>query len=389
MDPGGMVAASASSAAAPLQVETIGGGERATMATVTTRKSLWCWSPLLCLASLLAQQSPGLADVAERAVATTMASTGAPGIAIAVARGDRLLLTRGFGFADLENSVPVTVATVFRLASISKPIAAVLALQLQEQGRLDFAADVRTLVPEFPAKAWPVTTQQLLAHLGGVRHYRRGELESVVPLATQRAGLFRFADDPLLHEPGTRYLYSTYGYCLAGAAIEAAAGAPFPDLVRERIALPSGATTLQADDARRLIRGRAQGYERVAGELRNSEPMDSSYKLAGGGLCASAEDLARFGMALLDGRLLSADAFARMGTVQTTRSGEATGYGLGIRVGERDGRRLLWHTGAQARVATALLLRPDDRTVVVALCNLEGVRMLDLAHELLAAVPRK
>ncbi|MBK8097754.1 MAG: beta-lactamase family protein [Planctomycetes bacterium] len=356
---------------------------------MTTRIPVRWWSPLLCLASLSAQQAPDLAGVAERAVATVMASTGAPGIAIAVAQGERVLVARGFGFADVENSVPVTSATVFRLASISKPIAAVLALQLHEQGRLDLDADVRTLVPEFPAKEWPVTTRQLLAHLGGVRHYRRGEVESVAPLATQRAGLFRFADDPLLHEPGTRYLYSTYGYCLAGAAIEAAAGAPFADLVRERIALPSGATTLQADDARRLIRGRAQGYERVGGELRNSEPMDSSYKLAGGGLCASAADLARFGLALLGGRLLTADAFARMGTVQTTRADEATGYGLGIRIGERDGRRLLWHTGAQSRVATALLLRPDDGTVVVALCNLEGVRMLDLAHELLAAVPRR
>lgn len=355
---------------------------------MTRMPAPWWWL-LSSLGALPAQQALNLAVDAERVVAATMTASGAPGIAVAVARGDRVLLARGFGFADLENSVPVTAATVFRLASISKPIAAVLALQLHEQGRLALDADVRTLVPEFPAKAWPVTTRQLLGHLGGVRHYRRGEAESVVPLATQRAGLFRFADDPLLHEPGTRYLYSTYGYCLAGAAIEAAAGAPFAELVRERIARPCGAPTLQADDTRRLIRGRAQGYERVDGELRNSEPMDSSYKLAGGGLCASAEDLTRFGMGLLGGRLLGADAFAQMCAVQRTRGGEATGYGLGIRVGERDGRRVLWHTGAQARVATAMLLRPDDATVVVALCNLEGVRMLDLVHELLAVASRR
>jgi CubicO group peptidase (beta-lactamase class C family) len=238
------------------------------------------------------------------AIATFQQEKGIPGMSVAIAT-PRSVRAQGFGLADLENDVPATAATVYRLGSISKPVTAVAVLQLAAQQKLALDGDVRTWVPEFPEKAWPVTLRQLLGHLGGVRHYMRGETESTVHYESQREGLGRFAGDALLHEPGTKYLYSTYGYNLLAAAVEAASGQNFGAYVRTHIAGPAGATTLQDDDVLRLIKHRAQGYVRQGEKLQNSDLMDGSYKLGGGGLCSSAPDLARFGLALLDGRLLS------------------------------------------------------------------------------------
>jgi CubicO group peptidase (beta-lactamase class C family) len=259
-------------------------------------------------------------------------------------------------------------------------------MQLVEQGRLDLDADVHTIVARWPEKRWPVTTRQLLGHVGGVRHYRRGETESTRRFATQLAGLERFADDPLLHEPGTRYQYSTYGYNLVAAVVEQLADQPFAQVVAERIAAPCGAPTLQDDDVRRIIKGRAAGYVRRDGELSNSELMDPSYKLGGGGLCSSAPDLVRFAQHLMAGKLVSKETLETMWTAQRTKDGGVTTYGLGFGVGERNGERVISHGGAQARVSTMLLMLPQHRIAVAVLCNLEGMRLGGPAREVAFAL---
>lgn len=333
----------------------------------------------------LAQSKQAAAESRDSAIAKAKAfrdEHSVPGLAIALARDGALVFATGLGTADLENDVPATEATVFRLASISKPVTAVAVMQLVGAGKLDLDRDLHEFVPEWPKKQYVVTLRQVLGHLGGVRHYRLGETESTVHFASQRAGLARFADDDLLHEPGTKYRYSTYGYNLAAAAVEVQSGQTFADYVVARIAEPAGAKSLQADDQRKIVKGRAQGYVRRQGELQNSALLDSSYKIGGGGLCSNAPDLARFGIALLDGKLVPREQLLAMATSQATADGKSTGYGLGLSVSHRN-ERLQWaHSGAQSRVSTALVLLPESRTVAVVLCNLEGVPAMKLCQDL-------
>lgn len=338
---------------------------------------LTCWLWWSCLVA----QEPAWTAPVVAAIEAAMQRDQVPGLSCVVGVGDTMPFRRGFGFADVENEVPATARTVYRLASISKPVTAVLAMQLAERGQLDLDADVSTLVPAWPKKPWPVTTRQLLAHLGGVRHYG-GEAESTFHYTTQTEALPRFAADPLLHAPGTAYHYSTYGFNLVAAVVEARAGQPFAAVVKERIAGPCQATTLQDDDVRRLIRGRAQGYVREDGQLRNSALMDGSYKLGGGGLCSSAEDLVRFAQALVDGRLVAPATLATMWTRQRTTDGKEIEYGLGFRVATDGGRQVVTHSGAQSRVSTMLYLLPEARVVVVVLCNLERVRLQPLCKQI-------
>ena len=342
----------------------------------------WHGAVFLACCAAVAQQPAPLPPKMAAVVDAAQESRGIPGISVAVALGGRLAYAEARGFIDLENKVPASLQSVYRLASISKVVTAVAVLQLVEQGKLDLDRPVGEYLDEWPEKRWPVTTRQLLGHQGGVRHYRRGEGESTRHYRSQRAGLVRFARDPLLHEPGTKYHYSSFGFNLAAAVVEAVTGEKFADYLEEAISRPSGAESLQDDNVRRLIPHRAQGYIRRGSVLENSVLMDSSYKLGGGGLCSNAVDLAHFGVALLDGRLLTEESLSKMMTAQLTSSGGTTNYGLGIRVGGENETLRIWHGGAQSRVSSVLLLEPKSALVVVVLCNLERVRPLFLARQL-------
>jgi CubicO group peptidase (beta-lactamase class C family) len=322
-------------------------------------------------------------DFARRAIPDAMSRFGIPGLSVAVAEGGSVRFQAGFGHADVENGVRANHETVYRLASVSKPITATAVMKLAEEGRLDLDAPVTRYCADFPAKQWPVSSRQLLCHQGGVRHYRPGE-----PVSTRRAaslldGLALFRDDPLDFEPGTEARYSTYGYTLLGCAAAAAAGRPFMALLEEEVFSPAGMTATRIDDVRELIPGRAQGYVRDgSGRLMNSALADVTVKVPGAGLCSTAPDVARFGAALLAGRLVSKETLLAMLTPQRTRDGKPTTFGLGLAVGSRGGRPEAWHTGGQQRVSTALYLRPADQVVVVVLANVEGVQgeVLDLAR---------
>ncbi len=239
----------------------------------------------------------------------------------------QLRWTGGFGLADAENAVPATAETMYRLASVSKTMTATAAMQLAERGRLDLDAPIRRYVPGFPEKPWPITTRQLLGHLGGIRHYLPNEeFDATRQYVGVLEGLDVFKDDPLVHEPGTAYLYSTYGFDLVGAVVEAASGARFLDYLRENVFRPAGMESIRDDDARVLIPHRAQGYVRlVNGELRNAAPADTSYKIPGGGLIATAADVVRFAAALENGALVKPETRTEMWTRQKTRSGQVAG----------------------------------------------------------------
>lgn len=336
--------------------------------------------------------APAAVQAVEAAISATMSAERIPGLSVAVVTRSELRFAAGFGQADLENAVPATAETVYRLASVSKPITAVAALQLAEQGKLDLDAPVQKYVPSFPQKPWPVTTRALLGHLAGIRHYAEGEFESTRHYDRLADALPIFQDDPLVQEPGTKYLYSTYGYTLAGVVIEAAAGATFADHVRKSVFEPAGMAGARVDDVFEIIPRRARGYQKgPGGTLQNSGLADTSYKIPGGGLCATAPDLARFAIAVWNGTLLKPETRREMFTSQRTRDRKRTGYGLGwaVNIGRR-GRREVFHRGDQQRVTSLLYTQPDRGLAIVLFANLEGMGspFFALAREIAEIVDR-
>ena len=155
-----------------------------------------------------------------------------PGISLGVAFENRLVWTQGFGFADIENQVPMSPRSRLRVGSIANVMTAAALARLHEKGAIDLDANVSSLVPVWPKKAWPISLRQLAGHQAGVRRYKDGEFFLNRRYASVTEGLEIFKDDPLLFEPGSALSYSSYGWNLISAAIETAASPLTTDSAR-------------------------------------------------------------------------------------------------------------------------------------------------------------
>jgi CubicO group peptidase (beta-lactamase class C family) len=278
----------------------------------------------------------------------------------------------GFGLRDVARRKPATPGTTYRLASITKSFTAVAVLQLEQQGKLALDEDVHTLVPAFAPQAWPVTVRQLLGHLGGVSHYDGPESSENVRHLDTAGALALFAYKPLVAEPGTRFVYSSWGYNLLGAAVEKASGEPYGDYLRAHVFGPAGMSTAALDDTRTRDAQHAVGYRLSQGRLVPSHYLDVSSRFAGGGTRGSVEDLLAFGEAMLHDRLVPAATRQRMCTSMSTRAGALTDYGMGFATYPLRGHAVVAHAGGQPETTTLLLMLPSEDLVLALATNLEG-----------------
>lgn len=332
---------------------------------------------LLLTAGRLPAQEPAasletvIADT-RRAILDSMAAHRIPGAQIAVIREGRLLWSEGFGLADVEQQVPVTAITRFRIASISKAVTAVGLGLLVQEGKVDLDSPVQHYVPYFPLKPWPVTVRQVAGHLAGIRHYREGEFESMKRYPTVQDGVAIFADDSLLFEPGTKYSYSSYGWNLISAVIEGASGEPFLTFMQRRVFGPMGMTRTIPEWPDTIIPWRARAYVHTdsLSPVENAPYVDNSYKWAGGGFLSTAEDLARMGRNLLDGKVLTPTTVEILWTEQKLRDGGPTHYGIGWGTYTDDhGHRLVAHTGGAMGGTSHLVIFRDQKLVLALIMN--------------------
>jgi CubicO group peptidase (beta-lactamase class C family) len=293
---------------------------------------------------------------------------GAPGLAIAVAVRGRVVWSEVCGYADRRARIPVTRATQFRVGSVSKTLTAAAAARLVQDGKLDLDAPIRRYVPSFPEKAHPITSRGLLAHTAGIRHYQGNEALSTSRYSSVTDALRIFANDPLLFRPGTQYSYSSYGFNLVGAAIEAVSREPFAAAVTEHVLRPLGMKLTMTDDGRKRPSWAAL-YEVTSSRRAVRAPrVDLSNRWPSGGFRSSAEDLALFGSRLGDvdflGKAIQEEFFAE----QTLADGTSTHYGLGFEVGRAPFGRVIGHTGNVVG-GTAFLLAQPDAGVAIALAT--------------------
>lgn len=327
------------------------------------------------MASLVAACAPrGASPDARQAAITTgreivqrvMREHEVPGLQVAVAMGDRVEWSEGFGLADVSRARPVTTETRFRLGSVSKLVTVYALARLVAEGRLDLDAPIQTYAPSFPDKGQRITARALAGHLAGIRHY---DLRDVMGpprhFATVAESLDVFKDDPLVAAPGERYAYSSYGYTLLSAALEGASGEPFLSLVA-RMMGELGLTSIGPDDPRADLPERTRFYARPGVEV---APQDPSARWAGGGLLGNATDLVRFASVHGAGRRFDEATRALLFTPQHTTAGEATGVGLGWRIGKDPAGRLVHHHAGSMDGCRAVLVYYPGEDVAVALLS--------------------
>lgn len=303
-----------------------------------------------------------------------------PGFAIAVAVDGRIVWSEAFGYADVETRRPATPATQFRIGSVSKPLTATAIAQLFETGKVDLDAPVQRYVPTFPEKGAPVTARLVAGHLAGLRHYQGDEFTLNRRFATVTEGLAIFKDDSLLAPPGTRFSYSSYGFNLLSAVVEGASREEFLAYMSRHVFGPLHMTSTAPDRNDSLIPNRTRFYERrgrlQGGGFAVAPAVDNSYKWAGGGFLSTAEDLVRFGSALLGPGLLKGATLELLFTPQHTNAGEATPYGIGWFVAKDSlGHRYVYHGGGSVGGTTAFGVDRDSRVVFALVTNLSNAQL--------------
>lgn len=300
-----------------------------------------------------------------------------PGMSAAVGKGSEVIWSEGFGFSDLTHDVRVNPMTRFRIGSVSKPFTAAALAHLVEEGAVDLDAPVRSYVPSFPAKRWPVTIRQLAGHIGGMRHYRGRENFSMAPYPDVLSGLEIFRDDSLISEPGTEYSYSSHAWNLISAVVEAASGEPFLDYMDRVVFGPLEMSSTMADEVRPVIPHRTRFYARNEdGDVVNAPYVDNSYKWAGGGFLSTPEDMLRFANAHHAPGYLQAGTLEMLFAPQTLRDGSETGYGIGWGSATNDhGEAMVSHTGGSVGGITVMTLNRDTGVIVAIVANLSNARL--------------
>lgn len=286
--------------------------------------------------------------------------------------------TAARGLARLEPLIPATPRTTYRLASVTKTFTAIAAMKLVEEGKLHLDDEVQRFLPAFPRKPWPITVRQLLAHTSGIGHYRNHNDATSTTHVRVRDALKIFQERELLAEPGSRFVYTTFGYNLLGAVVEKAGGVSYEEAVR-RLWEPLGMTRTSLE---RGVDERANddalGYRLVGGAIAPSERIDISSRFAGGGMRSTVEDMLRWAHALLEtaagrpGALVSPAAWRAMTTPTVTADGRQADYGLGFAVYPQRGLHVVAHAGGQAETSTLLLLVPERSLAIALATNLEG-----------------
>ncbi|MFN7494673.1 MAG: serine hydrolase [Cyclobacteriaceae bacterium] len=301
------------------------------------------------------------------------------GLQLCISVNGKIKLSKGFGLADVENNLPVSTDTQFRLNSISKSVTSAALIKLVSENKLDLDAPIQKYVPSFPVKKYPFTSRQLAGHLAGIRDYNEKDLSDLVRQehyenATQATKIFE--NDSLLFKPGSQFHYSTFGWNLIGAVIEGASGKSYLDYMQESIWKPMGMLNTCGDDNTKSIPSRSKFYDAAGNE---NDYGDWSYKYAGGGLLSTAEDLVKFGNEVLHSNVLDPKLVKHLFEPQFTSSGKATGYGLGWYVGkDKNGHRIWYHAGDMLSSSSYLIIYPDDDIVIAFLANSQEGTLFDV-----------
>jgi CubicO group peptidase (beta-lactamase class C family) len=368
-------------------------------AWMSTRVSTWAFATLLAWAgahagNVLAQASatktvaptskPALnldgnfAENIDRHL-QTLASRGLFSGSVLVARGDKVVLSKGYGFSSVELQVPNTPNTTFRIASVTKQFTAAAVLLLADRKKLSLADPISKHFSNLP-DAWKnVTVRQLLDHTSGIPSYtdfvdlRSFALTSQSPQTIMALS----AEKPMNFAPGAGFSYNNTAYVMAGWLIERVSGKTYAEFIEEDVLAPIGIKNSGYAFHDRVIPQRAQNYTEDSGKVVNAQYLDMSVPYSAGAMYATTLDLHRWNRALYGGKLLTKESLAMM----VDGGKHQYGLGIGVRNSERkeEGGLVYSHSGGMPGVRTMLIYEPASELTVAVLGNLDTAAIEDIA----------
>lgn len=301
---------------------------------------------------------------------------------ILLAKDGQPLVSKGYGYANIELGVPNSPDTVYLLGSITKQFTGMAIAMLQEEGKLRADDPACNYLQDCPESWADITIRQLLWHTSGIPNYTsfpEFAARTVSPINTPQM-MEMLRDRPLDFAPGTDQSYSNSGYFLLGSIIEAVSGQTYAGFLDERIFTPLGMEHSSYDVPDEIIRNRAAGYVRRNGELFNALYTDMTIPFAAGALHSTTGDLLLWDQALYTDKLVSAASLEEI----FTPNEPGDGYGFGWSIGQRFDKRLIAHGGGIYGFSTHIARFPDDKVTVIVLSNIEGAPSGKTAYDLAA-----
>lgn len=304
---------------------------------------------------------------------------------VLVAQQGKILLDKGYGYANLEWQIPNSPTTKFRLGSVTKQFTAAAILLLEDRGKFKITDLVKKYMSDAPAAWDDITIFNLLTHTSGIPNYTKfPEFSAITTLAkTPEQQLELFRDKPLVFQPGTQYEYTNSGYMLLGSLIEKISGQRYQDFVINNIFKPLGMNNSGYDSHAAIIPQRASGYEKKLSGITNTDYLDMSLPYSAGSLYATTHDMLRWQEGLFGGKLLSPESLTKMITPFKNN------YGFGVIIQSVDGSKAIHHAGGINGFNTFQLYFPEDKLTVVSLSNMNAIgyvaqaiamKMVRLAH---------
>lgn len=313
--------------------------------------------------------------------------TGSTGMAAAIVKDGKVAWRGASGYADRAAGVPVSAATQFRLGSVSKFVTIAMLARLVDQKKIDLGQPVRAYLPGYPVKDDAITVMQLAVHTSGIGHYQMPQDAALdaraTPYGSVTEGLRVFQDRPLLHAPGSKFLYSSFAYNLLSAVMEQAAGRDFPGLLADTVQV-SGTPSLQPELMQAPGKHWSKLYDAAGAELPR---QNITYKWAGGGLLSNAPDLARLGARTLEPTFISPATYAAFTSPARLSNGEiikderstlAIGWRLST---DYAGRRYVHHSGVIRGSRAHLSVYPEERAAVSLLSIVQTTIAADISAE--------
>jgi D-alanyl-D-alanine carboxypeptidase len=327
----------------------------------------------LATSTARAQDTRALVSYVDSVSTAAISQKQTAGVSVAVVKNGRTVLAKGYGFADLENDVPATPETVYRIGSVTKQFTSAAIMRLMEQGKLSLDDTLQKFFPNFPTQGNRVTVRHLLNHTSGIKSYTSlgPKWARVVRLDLATDSIVAlFANEPFDFKPGDSYRYNNSGYFLLGMIIEKLSGKPYGQYVKDELFTPLGLKSTMYCDQAPLIKHRAQGYApQPGGGFINAEPLSMTQPYAAGSLCSTVNDLVVWTQALSSGKVVSPASYKLMTTPVTLNDGKPMNYGFGLGTGMVGGHRQVSHNGGINGFVSELHHYPDDSVITVVLTN--------------------
>tara|TARA_R110002096_G_scaffold17522_3_gene60589 strand:+ start:7933 stop:8997 length:1065 start_codon:yes stop_codon:yes gene_type:complete len=303
-----------------------------------------------------------------------------PGMSISVMQKGELIWSEGFGYAKRKPKVKINPSeTIFRIASISKSITAVMLAKLVDDNIIDLDKSIYSYLPNYPKKQFDFSVRELSGHLAGIRSYKGNEYVLNKKMSITE-GLELFKNDSLLFEPSTQFLYNSFGYVLLSEIMQKASKKDFFSMVNDSLFKPLKMNQTLLDSLDSDVPNKTNFYRK---KRILSTPVANEYKVAGGGFLSTSEDLVKLGNEVITPQIISEKSLAEITTSQRFKTGNSTGYGIGFSIDETKNKTpKYYHTGGGVGASSILLIYPDEAITICILTNVSGVDTKVLGDQL-------